>query len=72
MGVPGDAHVLAALAATRVQFCPSCGSDLTDERAFVQEYWSAADQNFFCWCPRCGVMCTVTLSERVISHEPEH
>lgn len=53
-------------------FCPACGAGLDDPRAFVQEYWSADDQHFFCWCARCGVMCTVTLREQVLSYEPEH
>ena len=49
-----------------------CAADLAADRAFVQEFWSAADQNFLCWCPDCGTMCTVSLSDRVLSHEPEH
>jgi hypothetical protein len=55
-----------------VAFCPVCAADLAAARAFVQEFWSAADQNFFCWCPDCGTTCTVSLSDRVISQEPEH
>jgi ribosomal protein S27AE len=58
--------------ATRVRFCPGCGADLTDPRAYVQEFWSAADQNFLCWCPRCGVTCTVVLREHLVAYEPEH
>ena len=46
--------------------------DLRDQRAFVQEYWSAREQNFLCWCPRCYSQCTVTISDRVILSEPEH
>lgn len=58
--------------AVLASYCPACGADLDDERAFVQEYWSADDQHFFCWCARCGVMCTVMVSEQVVSYEPEH
>jgi hypothetical protein len=55
-----------------IRFCPACAADLTSPRAFVQEFWSAADQLFFCWCPDCGAACTVSLGDRVLSHEPEH
>ena len=30
------------------------------------------DRNFLCWCPGCGLTCTVVLGARVVSHEPEH
>lgn len=55
-----------------VAWCPVCGRDLRDQRAFVQEYWSAQEQNFLCWCPRCSSQSTVTISDRVILSEPEH
>lgn len=55
-----------------VSWCPVCGRDLRDQRGFVQEYWSAREQNFLCWCPDCSSQCTVTVSDRVILSEPEH
>ena len=55
-----------------VAWCPVCGRDLRDERGFVQEYWSAEERNFLCWCPQCSSQCTVTVSDRVILSEPEH
>jgi len=54
------------------RFCAGCGEPLDTARAFVQEYWAADRQNFFCWCPACGQQCTVSYSERMISYEPEH
>jgi len=38
----------------------------------VQEFWADADRNFLCWCPGCGLMCTVVISDRLLSHEPAH
>lgn len=48
--------------------CPRCGT----EPGFVQEYWTGADRNFLCWCPRCELMCTVVLSPQLVGTEPEH
>jgi hypothetical protein len=55
-----------------VTHCPGCGAALTAPAAFVQEFWSAADRNFLCWCPGCGLMCTVLIGDRLVSHEPGH
>ena len=55
-----------------VTHCPGCGTALTGPAAFVQEFWSAAERNFVCWCPGCGLMCTVVIGDRLLSHEPEH
>ncbi len=40
--------------------------------AFVQEFWAGADRNLLCWCPGCGLMYTVGISDRPLSHEPRH
>lgn len=53
-------------------WCPVCGRDLSDQRGFVQEYWTAQEQNFLCWCPRCSTQSTVIVSDRVVLTEPEH
>lgn len=55
-----------------VTHCPGCGACLDSPAAFVQEFWASADRNFLCWCPGCGLMCTVVISDRLLSHEPEH
>jgi hypothetical protein len=55
-----------------VGFCPGCGADLSSGTGFVQEFWSGEDQNFLCWCAGCGLMCTVVISARLLSHEPGH
>jgi hypothetical protein len=56
----------------QVRFCPGCGTALDAPRGFVHEYWVGTDRNFQCWCPDCLLNCTVMLSLRVTSHEPEH
>jgi hypothetical protein len=53
-----------------VTHCPGCGDNLG--AGFVQEFWTRADRNFLCWCPGCGLMCTVVIGARLVSHEPEH
>lgn len=50
--------------------CPGCGDSLGP--GFVQEFWTGADRNFLCWCPGCGLMCTVVIGTRLVSSEPEH
>jgi hypothetical protein len=55
-----------------VTYCPGCGASLDDGAAFVQEFWAGDDRNFLCWCAGCGLICTVVISPRVTSHEPEH
>jgi hypothetical protein len=55
-----------------VGFCPGCGAALGADAAFVQEFWAGEDRNFLCWCPGCGLMCTVVIGARLVSHEPEH
>jgi hypothetical protein len=55
-----------------VGFCPGCGARLTAGAAFVQEFWSGEDRNYLCWCADCGLMCTVVISSRLVSVEPEH
>jgi hypothetical protein len=55
-----------------VGFCPGCGAGLRAGAAFVQEFWAGEDRNYLCWCPGCGLMCTVVISARQLSHEPEH
>lgn len=52
-------------------YCPGCGERLAD-RAFVQEFWTADDRRFLCWCPGCELMCTVVLSPQLVGTEPEH
>jgi hypothetical protein len=52
--------------------CPGCGAGLGGSAAFVQEFWAGDDRNFLCWCPACHLMCTVVVSDRLVSHEPEH
>ena len=53
-------------------FCPGCGASLAGDAAFVQEFWAGEDRNFLCWCARCGLMCTVVIGARLVSHEPSH
>jgi len=36
------------------------------------EFRAGHDRNFLCWCAGCGLMCTVVVSPRLVSHEPEH
>jgi hypothetical protein len=55
-----------------VTHCPGCGARLDAGAAFVQEFWAGLDRNFLCWCPGCGLLCTVVISARLVSHEPEH
>ena len=55
-----------------VGFCPGCGAALGADAAFVQEFWAGEDRNFLCWCPGSGLMCTVVIGARLVSHEPEH
>ena len=65
------------------RFCPGCGAGLHEGLApggdarhaaasLVQEFWVGADRHFLCWCAGCGMLCTVVLSARLVSHEPEH
>ena len=54
------------------RYCPGCGQPLGATRAFVQEYWSAYEQNFVCWCPGCRQQCTVSYGERLVGFEVEH
>jgi hypothetical protein len=57
-----------------VTHCPGCGDGLGADAGagFVQEYWTGADRNFLCWCPGCGLMCTVVIGARLLGSEPEH
>jgi hypothetical protein len=55
-----------------VTHCPGCGGSLDSGAAFVQEFWAGGDRNFLCWCPGCGLMCTVVIGAQLVSHEPEH
>jgi hypothetical protein len=55
-----------------VTHCPGCGASLDNGAAFVQEFWAGDDRNFLCWCPGCGLLCTVVISARLVSYEPEH
>jgi hypothetical protein len=59
-------------AGAAVTHCPGCGAALTGPAAFVQEFWSAAERNFVCWCPGCGLMCTVMIADRLLGYEPAH
>ena len=59
-------------AAPAVTHCPGCGAALAGPAAFVCEFWSAAERTFVCWCPGCGLMCTVVIGDRLLSHEPGH
>lgn len=54
-----------------VGFCPGCGGPL-DGPSLVQEFWVGQDRHFLCWCAGCGLMSTVVLAARLVSHEPEH
>jgi hypothetical protein len=63
---------LARVIGPPVHHCPSCGQSLSDARGFVQEYWTGPDRNFLCWCPECLFLCTVVVTPRITSHEPEH
>jgi hypothetical protein len=56
----------------KVGFCPACGASLEAPASFVQEFWAGADCHFLCWCAGCGAMCTVAISPRLVSSEPEH
>jgi hypothetical protein len=73
-----DGHELLRSAAgegtrdVEARFCPLCGAALETPQGFVHEYWVATDRNFHCWCPVCFMVCTVVVSPRVTSHEPEH
>jgi hypothetical protein len=40
--------------------------------ASPREFWAGEELNFLCWCAGCGLMCTVVVSSRLVSHEPEH
>jgi hypothetical protein len=53
-----------------VTHCPGCGNSLRS--GFVQEFWAGPDRNFLCWCPGCGLMCTVVIGTRLVGSEPEH
>jgi hypothetical protein len=53
-------------------FLPGCGACLRAGAAFVQEFWAGEDRNFLCWCAGCGLMCTVVISSRLVSDQPEH
>jgi hypothetical protein len=55
-----------------VAFCPGCGAGLRSGAGLVQEFWAGEDRDFLCWCPSCGLMCTVVLSARLVSHELSH
>ncbi|MGH3436179.1 MAG: hypothetical protein ACRDRN_06890 [Sciscionella sp.] len=55
-----------------IGYCPGCGASLGAPRAFVQEFWHAADRMFLCWCPSCAMTTTVVLAERIVGYEPEH
>lgn len=67
---PSRAEPLRAGAA--VAYCPGCGVRLDSPAAFMQEFWADADRHFLCWYPGCGLMCTVVISDRLLSHKPGH
>lgn len=52
-------------------WCPHCGRRLGPD-GFIQEYWSGAARLFHCWCAGCRLSWDISLTERVVSHEPEH
>jgi hypothetical protein len=72
MPMPPPSRAEEPHAGADVTHCPGCGGSLDSGAAFVQEFRAGGDRNFLCWCPGCGMMCTVVIGARLVSHEPEH